>query len=270
VNKKRAYLNLQQLFDEEHSTFSTAGPWFCFFLLLFFALLFRLSTIIHGAFARCVENDEFWYTPINGHWPLYASLFLVLFLLFVWNALLAIDGWRRSTGNKVLLVANTVAILSMLYVFVPLHDRAHYQFHLRQGYYEDIRFKMPRWAAITFTSENPCVTMERFAGRWRIVDRKLGTRGFDIPVAWIELTTWGRVTTTNAPGLGGYEGRWSPPYRRRYEESRRWRGGWIDIDGSDGPWDFDLQQDTLTLTTTPEYFPERERSTIVMQRVEAE
>ncbi len=248
---------------------SAAGPWFCFFLLLFVALLFRLSTIIHGAFSRCVDNDEFWYTAANGQWPLYASLFLVLFLLFMWNTLLAVDGWRHSTSNKVLLVANAVAILSLLYVFVPLHDRAYYQYHAREGYYDDIRFKMPRWYAMSFTSENPCVTMERFAGRWQIVDRTLGTRGFDIPVAWIELTPWGQFTTIDEPGFGDYEGRWLPPYRPRYGNSLRWRHGWIDVDGSYGPWDFDLQQNTLTLTT-PEDFPERERSTIVLQRIEAE
>ena len=271
MNAKRAYLNLQRQFDKEHSPLSTAGPWFCFVLLLFLALLFRLSTIVHGAFARCVENDEFWYAAANGNWPLFGSLFFVLFLVFVWNALLAADSWRHSAGNKVVLVVNAVAILSLLYVLVPLHDRASYQYHARAGYYEDIRFKLPHWYATAYTSEKPCVTMERFAGRWQVIDRKLGTRGFDIPAAWIELKPWGRFTTTDELRVHRYEGRWSPPYRPRYRDSRRLREGWIEIGGSYTSWDFDLQQDTLTLTTTPEHpLLERERSTIVLQRVEPE
>jgi len=267
VNARRAYLSLQRQFDEDHPALSAAGPWFCFVLLITFALLFRLSTIVHGTVARCVENDEFWYTPANGSWPLFASLFFVFFLLFVWNALLAVDGWRRSAGNKALLVVNAVGILSMLYVFLPLHDRAYHEYHAREGYYEDIHFRLPRWYPVSASGENPCITMERFAGRWQVVDRKLGTRGLDIPYAWIDLKPWGRFTTEKQLRIGEYEGWWSPPYRPRYRHNERWLDGRITVDGPNGWWDFDVRHDTLTLTTS-EYFAEQERSTIVFQRIE--
>ena len=67
------------------------------------------GTALGATLGTATDNDEFWYTATNGDRPLYGSLFFVFFLLLVWNALLAVDGWRHPAGNKVLLVVNVSA-----------------------------------------------------------------------------------------------------------------------------------------------------------------
>ncbi|MEO1247385.1 MAG: hypothetical protein AAFX56_16990 [Pseudomonadota bacterium] len=268
VKQKRAYLDLGRRFDNSQASLSATGPLICFVLILAFVLLFRLITILHGVAARCVENDEFWYTAVNGNWPLFGSLFLVFFLLFAWNALLAVDNWKRSTGTKVVLIANAIALATTLYVFVPLHDRAYYEYHARNGYYSDIRFGLPWRQARSVISENPCTTMKRFAGRWQVVDRYVGRWGFDIPAVRIELTPWGTFTAYDYPASDTFSGNWRPPHRWRYAEDQRWHDGRIFAEHFDARWDFDLQQETLILTT-PEQFSEVERSTVVLQRIDS-
>ncbi|MEM8816862.1 MAG: hypothetical protein AAGE85_13635 [Pseudomonadota bacterium] len=269
MTQNRAYLELDRQFDKSHATLSATGPLICFVLILAFVLLFRLITILHGVAARCVENDEFWFTAVDGSWPLFGSLFLVFFLLFAWNVLLAVDNWKRSIGTKVVLIANAIALATTLYVFVPLHERAYYEYHARNGYYSDIRFGLPWRQAQSVISEAPCTTMKRLAGHWQVMDRQVGLLGFDIPADWIDLKPWGTFAASDNPRTGTFSGNWRPPHRWRYAEDQRWQEGRIFAEHFDGHWNFDLQQKTLILTT-PEYFSEPERSTVVLRRMDAE
>lgn len=250
---------------DDHPTVSAIAPLMCFAVTLTVVLLLRISNILGGTTARCVENDQFWYTATRGSWPLIAAFVLVLFLLFAWNAVIGFADWSQSTGTRVVVVANAVAILAALYVFIPLHDNASFQYHLRNGYYEGIKF---RPFPISVTTENACKTMRRFAGRWRVVDRKIGHYGFDVPELWIELLRWGEVRGADSTWQTPYAGEWRPPFRWRHSDTLDWRYGSIYGDTFGGPWDFELRGDTLILTT-PTDFNEWEKSTIWLRREHA-
>jgi len=263
VNKKRGYLDLDRLIDESHPTVSAIAPLICFASTFTIIVLFRFVVNFGALSARCVEIDQFWYTAATGNWPLVASFFIVLFLLFVWNVLIAFDDWRRSKGTKVMIIVNALAISIALFTFSSLHDSAYFQYHARNGYYEDIKFTSflvtPRW------TEDECTTMQRFAGRWRVIDREIGYYGFDIPALWIELKPWGELLAADATWQTPYEGGWQPPNQSRYSDDKRWRDGYIYADQFGAPWDFELLGDTLILTSS-DSFNEWEKSKVTLQR----
>lgn len=145
--------------------------------------------------------------------------------------------------------------------FTAVHDSATFAHHSRAGLYDDIKFRpfivSPR------RTESECATMRRFAGRWRVIDRQVGSYGFDIPAQWIELKPWGYVYAQDASWSQPYTDWWRAPYQSRYSEDKRWRNG----DLFDAPWDFELQGDILILTSPPEWFEfEWQRSTVTLHR----
>lgn len=257
--EKRGYLNLARQFDESHPTVSAIAPLICFAVAFTLLILLRLVSIFGAVTARCVETDEFWYTSTGGNWPLVGSSILVLFLLFVWNVLIALDDWKQSKGTKVMVIVNAIGIAAMLYYFSAVHDSATFTHNSRAGLYDSIEFRtFIIWGRQT---ESECVTMRRFAGRWRVIDREVGYYGFNIPSKWIELKPWGYVYAQDASWAKPYAQRWHPPHQQRNSDDQRWRGGYL----FHAPWDFGLQGDTLVLSS-PDYFNEWERSTIVLQR----
>lgn len=163
-----------------------------------------------------------------------------------------------------MIVVNILAVSICLYTFKSLHESAYFRYHERNGYYEEIRFRPfiipPR------STEYECVTYQRFAGRWRVVDREIGHYGFDIPFGTIDLHAWGKVHAADGDWQRPYEGGWQPPYQSRYSDDKGWRDGYIWVDDFGAPWDFNMQGDTLILTT-PEYFNEWEKSTITLERM---
>ena len=105
--------------------------------------------------------------------------------------------------------------------------------------------------------------MQRFAGRWRVVDRKIGHYGFDIPARWIELKPWGSVYAQDTSWSQPYTDSWRPPYQLRSSDDKRWQDGYL----FNAPWDFDLLGETLILTSPEEWFEfEWQRSTVTLQR----
>ena len=86
---------------------------------------------------------------------------------------------------------------------------------------------------------------------------------------WIEFYPWGKFHAVDESWQSPYVGKWQAPYQIRGHEDDGWRNGYICSDKFDAPWDFDLQGDTLTLTT-PEYFNEWERSTVILERDRSE
>jgi hypothetical protein len=260
VLEKRAYLTLLRRFDGSHASVPAIASLVCFAAVLTVLILFRLITLFSIAGTWCVETDEFWYTSAGGNWPLAGSLILVLFLMFVWNVFIGIADWQRSRASRVLIVANAVAIAANLYVFTAIHDSATIAYDARAGLYANIasnRLHFPR-----ARDERACVTARRFVGRWRVIDRQVGYRGFDIPAEWIELHSWGELYAQEASWSPPYTDLWRPPYRHIDAEDGRWRDGTV----FDAPWDFDLQGDILTLTTPPEWFEVWERSRVTLQR----
>jgi hypothetical protein len=264
VSTRRRFQHLYRPSDEGHPTVSAIAPLVCFVLTLSLALLFRTINIYGATAARCVENDQFWYSALKGNWPLAGSLVLTLFLLFCWNLVIAFDDWKRSIGSRVVIVVNAVAIAAMLVTFIPLHGAAKFQFNKRQGSYDGIRF----YAALSLSGrvEDTCATLQRFAGRWRVVERDIGHFGFDVAARWIELTPWGDVIASDASWQRNYIGYWQPPYKWENPDDLVWRNGHIDAwNYFSGFWDFDLQGDRLTLTTPEDFLPWY-RSRIVLQR----
>jgi hypothetical protein len=258
---KRGYLDLARQFDESHPTVSAIAPLICFVATFTVLILLRLIGIFGAVSAFCVETDQFWYTSTGGNWPLVGSSFLVVFLLFVWNLLIGFDDWCHSRAARILVVVNSIGIAAMLYSFTAVHNSATFSYNARAGLYENVKFQpfpiSPR------NSESECATMRRFAGRWQVVDRQVGYYGFNIPAQWIELKPWGYLYAQDASWSRPYAEKWRAPYQIRYSADKRWRDG--DLFGA--PWDFDLQGDTLILTSPQDWFEyERQRSTVILKR----
>lgn len=260
--EKRAYSRLLPQFDEGHPTVSSIAPLIVFASTILVAVLLRLITFFGAVTAWCVETDEFWYTSTGGNWPLIGTTFLVLFLLLVWNGLIGFNDWRRSRGTRVMVVVNTIAIAAVFFVFDGIQDSANRSYNTRAGLYDSIEFSnsvVHSWAPI-----DECVTARRFSGRWQVVDREIGYYGFDIPAEWIELKPWGYVYAQNSAWSAPYAERWRPPFPDRYLRAGEWFPGHL----FGAYWHFDLDGDTLTLTTPSQWFElEMQRSTITLQRI---
>lgn len=156
---------------------------------------------------------------------------------------------------------NAIGIAAMLYFFTAVHDSAEVAHNSRAGLYENIKFRP--FLFPSRLSESECITMRRFSGHWRVVDREVGSYGFDIPAEWIELKPWGYVYAQDASWSRPYAETWTAPYQDRYSEDKRWRDGEL----FNAPWDFDLQGDTLSLTSSEEWFEyEWQRSKVTLQR----
>ena len=260
--EKRAYSRLLPQFDEGHPTVSSIAPLIVFASTILVAVLLRLITFFGAITAWCIETDEFWYTSTGGNWPLIGAAFLVLFLLFVWNALIGFNDWRRSRGTKVMVVVNTLAIAAVFFVFGAIHDSANRFYNTRAGIYDPIDFQPFR--IYKSTGEDECVNAHRYSGRWEVVDRHIGHYGFDIHADWIELNAWGYLYAQDASWSPVYADVWRPPYQSRFGWSDEWEPGYL----FDAYWDFHLEGDTLTLTTPDRWFElEMQRSTITLRRV---
>lgn len=249
----------------DHPTISAIVPIVCFVSTFTVLVLFRLVSIFGGMTAHCVGTDQFWYLSASRDWPLVAAFFLVFFLLLVWSVVIAIGYWRHSAGTRIMIVVNIFAVSICLYTFKPLHESAYFEYHKRNGYYEGIKFN-PFLIQPIFT-EDQCTTYRRFAGRWRVVEREIGYYELDLPYSWIDLHSWGDVRAPNIAGQREHEGTWIAPYQDRYSEDRRWRYGYIWIGDNSAPWNFDLRGNRLILTS-PDDFNERERSTLILERIE--
>ena len=229
--------------------------------MLLVVVLLRLVTFFGAITAWCVETDEFWYTSTGGNWPLVGTAFLVLFLLFVWNALIGFNDWRRSRGTKVMVFVDTIAIAAVFFVFGGIHDSANRFHNARAGLYDSIEFRISFYA---WGSVDDCVNARRFAGRWQVVDRQVGYYGFDVPAEWIELKPWGYVYAQGASWSTLHADTWRPPFLDRYARAGDYFPGRL----FGTYWHFDLDGDTLTLTTPSEWFElDMQRSTVVLRRV---
>ena len=146
-------------------------------------------------------------------------------------------------------------------LFLSVHDSAVFAYNSRAGLYDNINFRpfiiMPR------STESTCATMRRFAGRWRVIDRKVGYYGFDIPAQWIELKPWGYVYAQDASWSLPYAETWRPPFRSRFSDDKIWRDGELFY----APWDFDLEGDTLVLTSPESWLKyDWQRSKVTLRR----
>lgn len=186
---------------------------------------------------------------------------LVLFLLFVWNVLIGFDDWKRSKGTRLMVVANAIGIAAMLYFLTAVDVSANFAHNTRAGLYENINFRP--FIISSRRTENYCITMRRFAGRWRVVERRVGHYDLDIPAQWIELKPWGYVYAQDSSWSQPYTDWWRAPYQSRYSDDKRWRSGRL----FGATWDFDLQGEYLILSSPEEWFEyEWQRSTVTLQR----
>ena len=260
MNKSRRCIALGNKLNQAHATESAIAPLTCFVLLLTLFVLLRLITIFGAITARCIDTDEFWYTATGGNWPLIGSFALLLFLVLVWSVLLAFSNGKRSGGARFVAMANIIGAVAMLAVPVAAHNAATFSFNERAGLYSNIEFRP--YVFLPWQVEDECVTMRRFSGRWTVVDRKVGSYGFDVPAQWIELKEWGYAHGQDANWAEVHTGRWRPPFGTSRGHETEWRDGEV----FDTPWDFELSGDTLTLTTPDWLEHEWQRSRIVLQR----
>ena len=233
-------------------------------VVLIVLLLFWIATL-WGAVSRCLPFYEHWHSSVSGNWPLFASFALVFFLLLIWIAFLWSDSSRAQKSARVVLGLSFIAVIVAAGVLVPIHRQADIEHKTRQGYYADLIVEPP--VSSSRRSENECATMRRFAGHWRIIDRELGTRGFDLPVERIELEPWGTYLAYRRGASEPLRGRWRPPNTPRAGESGRWRDASLYFDDVFPDWDFLPGDDTLVLETS-DYFRGPERSRIVLKRMD--
>jgi len=262
VVNRRAYLDLVRQFDDSHPTVSALAPLACFTITFVLLVLLRLVSSFAAVTGRCVDTDQFWYTSTGGNWPLIGSSVLVLFLLFAWNVLIGFDDWWHSRGTRITVVVNAIGIAALLYFLTAVHDSASFAHNSRAGLYDSINFRPSYF--LYRRNKDECAAMQRFAGRWRVVDRKVGYYGFDVPAQWIELKPWGYAYAQDASWSQPYAIKWSPSYRWWYfDEYHRWHNGEL----FNAPWEFDLQGDTLTLSSPADWLEhEWQRSVVTLQR----
>ena len=234
-------------------------------IVVFVVLLLFWIAMVWGATSRCLPFYEHWHSSVSGNWPLFASFTLVFFLVLVWIAVLWSDSSPAQKSARFVLCLSFITVLIAAWVLVQIHRQADFEHKTRQGYYEGLIVKPPVW--FFRRSESECATMRRFAGRWRVVDRELGTRGFDLPFELIELEPRGTYLAYRRGAREPLKGRWNPPYTPRVGESERWRDAWFRFDDGISDWDFLPQDDTLVLET-PDYFRDRERSRIVLESMD--
>ena len=258
---KRGYLSLALQLEESHPTVSAMAPLVCFVTAFTLLILLRFVSFFGAVTAGCVDTAQFWYSSTGGNWPLVGSFFLAASLLFVWNFFIAIDDWKRSMGTRVMIVVNTIGIAALLCTFGSLHKAATIAYDVRAGLYDNLDYR--NRFIFSRSTESECETMRRFVGRWRVVDRKVGADGFDIPAQWIELKPWGYLYAQNASWSRPYSDWWRPPYKTGSSDAPRWFAG----DLFNAPWDFELRGDTLILTSPEEWYPfEWQRSRVMLRR----
>lgn len=233
------------------------APLACFTAALTLLVLFRLVVSFAAVTAHCVDSGDFWYSTAAREWPLVGSFLLALLLLFVWNVLIGFDDWRRSAGTRVMVFVNAIAIASMLLVFPALQESAEVGYGQRSGMFDDYRYKK----LFFYRSESRCVTLRRFSGRWRVVDREIGEPWLDVPGDWVELKYWGYAYARYPGERAPTAQYWYPP--RQEPGDSRWQYG--ELFGV--PWNFEIHGDLLLLTSPPDYFEHEFRpSTVVLQR----
>ncbi|MGA8206303.1 MAG: hypothetical protein WB812_17440 [Woeseiaceae bacterium] len=258
---KRGSLSLALQLEESHPTVSAMAPLVCFVTAFTLLILLRFVIFFGAVTAGCVDTAQFWYSSTGGNWPLVGSFFLAASLLFVWNIFIAIDDWKRSRGTRVMIVVNTIGIAALLCTFGWLHEAATVAYDVRAGLYDNLEYR-GRFL-FSRSTESECATTRRFVGRWRVVERKIGAYGFDIPAQWVELEPWGYLYAQNASWSRIYSDWWRPPFKAGSSDAPRWFAG----DLFNAPWDFDLRGDTLILTSPEEWYEfEWQRSRVTLRR----
>ncbi len=242
---------------------SAVAPLLCLISILTLLLLFHFVGIFGVLTASCIGVDQIWYTTQHGNRPSAGAFLFVFYLLFVWNVTLAIADWKKSKGTQAVIALNGLAILTAFYVFDSMYSYASFQHDKRKNSYNDMYVEyVPFWQRY---SENRCTTYRRFSGRWRVINRKLGHYGLDVPSLWIDLKPWGDVTGADNTWQIPLQGKWRPPYQNNYDEDKTWRNGVIWAGDKRGYWNFDLQGNILVLTS-PRSLNEWEKSRVTLQR----
>lgn len=225
----------------------------CFVIILNLGFLLRLSTIVWGVSSRCVEADQFWFEPYKSDWPIGGIFFFVLFLMLAWNASIFLNYVVRQKREYFLPTVNFIAIIALLMISAPGYKSSQISYDDRDSTYGDWRASnRPQWPFYIF---DKCFSARDYVGNWAVVEKNLESAGVKFPFVRIHLR---QSLTYQAAVLGSdvpYENDWYPP-RPDYRLAEKYRDvGTIYMDGKHRwqDWHFQLDGDTLTLTSFEQY-----------------
>ena len=215
---------------------------------------FRVS-VFFSVPLTCMPTYDFWTRPAGSAWPLFGSFALVFTLLFIWIGALWFDlrGANRTDRRLVGLCGLVVAIVGACLCFVLGAIELNY-FKDAGGYASWLR--EDPW----FPGPSVCDEAKPFLGKWEVVSTDVPFLGQEFPYESVELrrdlslvASYGRFTKP-------HEGSWGPP--------QHWRQvGWISTDEIDGAWTWEMNGDTLFLSTPEEW--EEPISRVVLRRIES-
>lgn len=250
----------------EHARYGLTGfriqSAICFVLILSVTILMRISTSVWGVASRCVEADQFWFEPYKNDWPVGAAFFLIFFLLLVWNSSILLNHVVRKKREFFLTIVNFIALIALLLMSIPAFEASEIRYDEREATYGTWRMQnQPRWP----WRDDQCILAKNFVGHWRVIERDLGKSGVQFPSLWIDLRQSLTYRAADASWMEPYEGYWKPPsFSTRFV--RQYPGtGEIGIPGKRTSWLFQLDGDTLTLTT-PEWVDWHQPAKVVLQR----
>lgn len=266
MRSKRRFLQLDSELANWHPTVSAMAPLVCFVSIWTLVVLLRIITVYGAIVPRCVETDQFWYSSPGLNWPLFGTFFFAFFLLLTWSIVLAISQRRGGPGTRIMHGVNIIAACIAIWTFVGLHKEASYLYHERNGYFDGIIVKPSGWLIRRHSYPDRCELARRIAGRWRVVESEVGTRGFDLPKIWLELDEHFNAKAADTTWQQPYVGTWSPPNLFWQSTDQPWRDGRISVGPYFMYWDFELVGNRLRLTSA-DNTPGARPSIFVLERI---
>lgn len=204
---------------------------------------------------RCEPLHDFWFASQQESWPLAGIFFLIFFLLMALHIFVAFSPSSRRKGDKVILAASFITLAAVLVSLSSLDNASTMSFYKENRIWEDwLRVREPRWL---FDDLTECDLVLSYVGRWEVVEKDIPSSGFEFPMKWIEFHKSFTFSASNS--------RWAKTYEGDFGFSVM-GSGWITGPDFDGPWEFELDDDQLVLTT-PESLVDLPKSRVVLKRV---
>jgi len=181
---------------------------------------------------------------------LFGSFSVVVALLLIWILVLWFDlpGARRI-DRALLFACGATVLLIGVGLWCVLQS-------MSVLYYQD--FGDHRWWNRTGTLHGVCEEAKPFLGTWQVASSQVPFLGQEIPYSQIELRRDLTISASRGEFSQSDLGQWGPP-------TRRGEYGWISTDRMWGVWNFELNEQELTLTTPQEM--ELPISRIVLKRL---
>lgn len=193
---------------------------------------YRVS-FLSSLWATCLPTHEFWFVRYGGSWPLFGSFALVLLLLIGWNTVAWFDPEARTRVDRIILILNAGALLSVVFVLSRLIEVAQISSYVWESGY----------AVWNRTEEEyfpECGAAEPYVGIWDVASVEIPLLGQHFPYGWIEFRRNLTFSASRSRFVDPVEGRWRPWER---DLAILW------TEDLEGVWNLRLEDSRLTLVT---------------------